>query len=35
MRYLMIHWTGKAALDGAQSMAREHAIIRYVCGKRG
>ncbi len=35
MRYLMIHWIGEAALDGTESTAREHAIIGYVCGKRG
>jgi hypothetical protein len=35
MRYLVIHWTGNAAPDGPQSAAREHAIIRCVCGKRG
>ena len=33
MRYLMIHWIGEAALDGTESTAREHAIIRYVYGK--
>lgn len=29
----MIHWIGEAALDGTESTAREHAIIRYVHGK--
>jgi hypothetical protein len=35
MRYLMIHWIDEAALDGAESTAREHATIRCACGKRG
>lgn len=34
MRYLMICWIGEAALDDAQSMAREQAISRYVSRKR-
>jgi hypothetical protein len=34
MRYLMIHWIGEAALDGAESMTREQAISRYVYRKR-
>jgi hypothetical protein len=34
MRYLVIHWIGEAALDGAESMAREQATSRYVYRKR-
>lgn len=29
----MIHWIDEAALDGAESTAREHAISRYVYGQ--
>ena len=31
----MIYWIDEAALDGAESPAREDAIIGYVYGKRG